>query len=269
MTPCTLQSQAEVFVGTGAGSPLYHDLKEAARSVRVVTPYLGEHLAEVLLGCQERGVDVKTVVSDDGWNTQDLARLLVVQTARVVPFRQKLARYGSAIAACSVLAAAVLLGGATLDGSVGRLVAAVPLGVLGGLFWLHCRQLGIYRYAYRYRLEELRVAPSPRSLPHEPGRSATPFVHAKIYVIDDRVAYLGSANLTTAGLFDNLEAMARLTSPDAVAALGRCIDELVAGGQLPAYPPEAWARRFFREPRAVRARRAEPARALAPSPVSS
>ena len=88
-------------------------------------------------------------------------------------------------------------------------------------------------------------------------------------VIDDRVAYLGSANLTTAGLFDNLEAMARLTSPDAVAQLGRCIDELVAGGQLPAYPPEAWARRFFREPRASTARRLQPALTVAPSPAGS
>lgn len=269
MLPCTLQSHAEVFVGTSAGSPLYHDLLGAGRSVRVVTPYLGEHLAEILLGCQARGVDVKAVVSDDGWNAQDLARLLVVQTSRLVPGRRRLARYGSVLGACAVLAALMLLGGSVLEGSVGRLVAAVPLGILGGLFWLHFRQLGIYLYSYSYRLSGLRVAPSPRSFPHEHERPTPPFVHAKVYVIDDRVAYLGSANLTNAGLFDNLEAMARLTSPDAAAALGRCIDELVAGGRLQAYPPEAWARRFFREPRAVAARPVQPALTVAPSPAGS
>jgi hypothetical protein len=76
-------------------------------------------------------------------------------------------------------------------------------------------------------------------------------VHAKLYVIDDRVAYLGSANFTTSGLFDNVEAMVRLTSPHAVAELARYVDELFAHGPLPAYPPAVWARPFFREHRGV------------------
>ncbi|MCI0636569.1 MAG: phospholipase D family protein, partial [Actinobacteria bacterium] len=212
MLPCTVQSQAEVFVGTSAGSPVYHDIRDASRSVRVITPYLGEHLVEVLLGCQERGVDVKAVVSDDGWNTADLARLLVVQSARVVPHRQKLARYGSLVAACAVLVAIALLSKAVLEASLAWYAVAAAIGVLGGLVWMHLRQLGIYLYSYHYRLAGLRLAPSPRSFPYGQGRPVPAFVHAKVYVIDDRVAYLGSANLTTAGLFDNLEAMVRLTS---------------------------------------------------------
>jgi len=62
-----------------------------------------------------------------------------------------------------------------------------------------------------------------------------PSVHAKIYVADDSVAVVTSANMTTSGLYRNFEYGVRITSADAVrrirrdvmayAALGTQIDE--------------------------------------------
>lgn len=251
MLTCKTHSQADVFVGTSAGSPLYHDIKEAKRSVRVVSPYLGDHLVEVLLGCQQHGVDVRAIVSNDFGNARDLARLLVVQTTQLDSDRQRLSRYGSLFGVFTLPVALGLLSWGIVERSGGVVAAAVLLGLLAFLLVLFFQQLAIYVYSYSYRLEGLRVVPSPRCYPYGTKDSAPPFVHAKLYVIDDRVAYLGSANFTRSGLFDNLEAMVRLNSPDAVTALGRYIDELVAGAQLPAYPPEVWARQFFREHRGI------------------
>jgi phosphatidylserine/phosphatidylglycerophosphate/cardiolipin synthase-like enzyme len=251
MLTCKTHSQAEVFVGTSAGSPLYHDIKEAKLSVRVVSPYLGDHLVEVLLGCQEHGVDVRAIVSNDFGNARDLARLLVVQTTQLDTDRQRLSRYGSLFGAVTLPVALGLLSWGVLERSGAVIAAAVLLGLLAFLLVLFFQKLAIYVYSYSYRLDGLRVVPSPRCYPYGTKESAPPFVHAKLYVIDDRVAYLGSANFTRSGLFDNLEAMVRLTSPDAVAALGRYVDDLFAGSHLPAYPPEVWARQFFREHRGM------------------
>ena len=251
MLTCSTHSQADVFVGTSAGSPVYHDMREAKRSVRVVSPYVGDHLVELLLGCQERGVSVRAIVSNDFGNARDLARLLVVQTAELDSDRQRLSRYGSVFGASTLLVSLALLAWAALAPSGIAVATALLLGLLGLLVVFFFRQIAIYVYSYSYRIRGLRVVPSPRCYPYRMKESGPPFVHAKLYVIDDRVAYLGSANFTTSGLFDNLEAMVRLTSADAVAALGRYVDELAASAQLPAYPPELWARPFFREHRAV------------------
>lgn len=251
---CKTQSRAEVFVGTSAGSPVYHEIREAKRSVRLISPYLGDHLVDVLLGCQDRGVAVSAIVSNDLGNARDLARLLVVQTAELDADRHRLSRYGSLFGGFALALAVGLVVWATAGRSLAVIGAALLLGLFSVLVVLYFRQLAVYVYGYGYRLGGLRVVPSPRCYPYAAKEAAPPFVHAKLYVIDDRVAYLGSANFTTSGLFDNLEAMVRLTSPEAVAELGRYIDELRSNGHLPAYPPEVWARQFFREHRGLLAR---------------
>lgn len=251
MLTCTTHSQADVFVGTGAGSPIYHDIREAQRSVRVISPYLGDHLAEVLLACQERGVAVTAIVSNDGGNARDLARQLVVQDVQLDADRQRLSRYGTIFSVVALLVAIALLARAMVARSFPTAASSLLLGLLAILALLFFQRLAIYLYTYRYRLRGLRVVPSPRCYPFAARDACPPFVHAKVYVVDDRVAYVGSANFTTSGLFDNLEAMVRLKSSEAVAALGRYVDELYTAGPFPAYPPALWARPFFREHRAI------------------
>jgi hypothetical protein len=162
MLECRTHSQADVFVGSGAGSPIYHDIAEAKRSVRVISPYVGDHLVKVLLGCQERGLDVRAIVSNDGANARDLARLLDVQEVQVDGDRQRLSRYGSLFGGIAFVVALALLAWAALDRSIAVGAAAVLLGVLGALLALFFRQLAIFVYSCSYRLDGLRVAPSPR-----------------------------------------------------------------------------------------------------------
>jgi phosphatidylserine/phosphatidylglycerophosphate/cardiolipin synthase-like enzyme len=270
MLTCTTHSQADVFVGTGAGSPIYHDIREARHSVRVISPYLGSHLVEVLLACQARGVAVTAIVSNDAGNAQDLARQLVVQDVQLDDERKRVSRYGSMFSAAAVVVAVGMLVWAVVDQSLSRGAVALVVGVLAISSLLLFRRLAVYLYSYGYRLPGLRVVPSPRCYPYGARDAAPPFVHAKLYVIDDRVAYLGSANFTTSGLFDNLEAMVRLKSSEAVGALAQYVDELHAAGPFPAYPPALWARPFFHEYRGiVRRARIEQSIPGAASPVCS
>lgn len=271
MLNCSTHSQADVFVGTSAGSPVYHDIREARRSVRVISPYLGDHLVEVLLRCQERGVAVTAIVSNDGGNARDLARQLVVQDVQLDADRQRLSRYGSIFSAVALFTAVALLARSTMGGSFPMAASSLLGALLAILALLFFQRLAIYLYTYSYRLRGVRVVPSPRCYPFGARDVSPPFVHAKLYVIDDRVAYLGSANFTPSGLFDNLEAMVRLNSTDAVEALGQYVDVLFFSGALPAYPPELWARQFFSEHRGIVRPwwRSNPRKALPRRPVHS
>src|ERR1044072_4046654 len=174
MLTCKTHSQAEVFVGTSGGSRLYPEVREAELSVRVVSPYLGDHLVEVLLGCQEHGVDVRAIVSNDFGNARDLARLLVVQTTQLDTHRQTLSRYGSLFGAVTLPVALGLLSWGVLERSGAVIAAAVLLGLLAFLLVLFFQKLAIYVYSYSYRLNGLRVVPSPRCYPYGTKESAPP-----------------------------------------------------------------------------------------------
>jgi phosphatidylserine/phosphatidylglycerophosphate/cardiolipin synthase-like enzyme len=249
MNAWTASSPADVYVGTDAGSALYEDILRARRSVRVVSPYLGPQLVDLLVGCEGRGIDVRVITAHDGSNRRDLASAVVTQTREVDRRRRLLARYGSFLALVLFIVSAerYVAGLHAWDGLTAG-IAVASMVVIGLLFY-GLRRLPIYAYRYGYRLAGLRVVPSPRCYSLGQRSLAPPFIHAKLYVIDDTQAYLGSVNLTKGGLFHNLEVIVRLRSPEAVAGLARYIDQLFTDALLPAYGPEVWARRHFTEGR--------------------
>ena len=81
---------------------------------------------------------------------------------------------------------------------------------------------------------------------YNPNRALTP--HAKVYVIDDCVAYVGSVNLTQEGLFDNLEVNVRIDTPQAVEDLARYLDALYLDQRWFSYEPTSWGKKLYSEP---------------------
>ena len=71
--------RAELSIGSGAGSDLYHRINAARESVLVVSPYLDEHLLNCLLELRERGGAVDLVTMDDSVRRHKIATKLVAQ----------------------------------------------------------------------------------------------------------------------------------------------------------------------------------------------
>jgi phosphatidylserine/phosphatidylglycerophosphate/cardiolipin synthase-like enzyme len=71
----------------------------------------------------------------------------------------------------------------------------------------------------------------------EPGKVvAAPRIHAKLVVVDERVAYVGSANFTTAAFRHNLEAGVRIRDESVAHQLATYLERLIATGGLGALP---------------------------------
>ena len=70
-----------------------------------------------------------------------------------------------------------------------------------------------------------------------PGNGTVPpRIHAKLVVVDERVAYVGSANFTTAAFRHNLEAGVRIRDESVAHQLATYFDRLIATGGLGALP---------------------------------
>ena len=241
--------KAQFMIGCSAGSELYKSLINARESVLVVSPYLDEHLVNCLRELRERGVVVDLVTMDDRVRRHNIAKKLVSQRHHrdeAAVTRRRRGMLWSALGGIVAIGTAVGLNGLSPWAPLGWFLLPV-VAIVFGIYW----NRGIYRYEYVWTLSDTRVLPS-----HYRFDTACPFVHAKLYVIDREVAFLGSLNFTCKGLFDNFETCVRVDESDDVRDLEVLISSKLKDiGSFSLKPSDvgAWLvqAHVWREPRAV------------------
>jgi phosphatidylserine/phosphatidylglycerophosphate/cardiolipin synthase-like enzyme len=175
---------AEVRVGEDAGPLLLDFLRAARRRLFIVSPWLSPACADMALRKQREGVSTVIVTTNDGNENHRLALSRLVERRKrvVAPRRWGLLAPG----------AALFLGGLCL----------LPLAGPPSLLLLAAG--GILCWAGRGRTEQRLIPLVDRLVLYlEEERP----LHAKVYVVDDRVA-VGSANFTVSGLRRNVECVA-------------------------------------------------------------
>lgn len=225
-------------VGRGAGRAIAAAVASASRRIWISSPWIGASYVKVLVDKALAGVDVRVITTDLPDNEgRDLARaadlygeeelkdaaLRVAHwrrrrgSARVAAVRDPLLSFSFALAlaylesvepryAWLLLAAAASLAAAGVALAIYRVralrrIEAQLLAAEAELERIN-RSLAAAREAIRRGLKALVV----------PTNVA--FVHAKIYIVDDR-AWISSANLTDSGVARNIEVIAEVDLAEA------------------------------------------------------
>ncbi len=217
---------AELYLGRRAGRRVLAAVRGAEESVRVMSPYLAASLVDVLLEKAEEGVDVRLLTSTEfEARGEAAARRLLVQRRRVRRGARFVRRLGLLFSFLG-LAGALGAGGFGLWGGDERLVRALAAAPVALVLFLLFRAVRVFDYFYETRIPFASVVS-----PNTDGRGAGRFlVHAKAYVVDERAAFVGSANFTRAGFGGNYESLAMIDDPDAVRAI---VDEFERLGDDP------------------------------------
>ena len=74
------------------------------------------------------------------------------------------------------------------------------------------------------------------------------FIHSKIYLIDERIAYLGSLNFTVSGTKHNYETRVRITDSIALREISDEFDQLMNHSHLPECNTQIWGQQLYTEP---------------------
>ena len=74
------------------------------------------------------------------------------------------------------------------------------------------------------------------------------FIHSKIYLIDDKIAYLGSLNFTSSGTKNNYETRIRTEDPNAIKEIKEEIYQLLNYSHLPERDIQSWGSQLYYEP---------------------
>jgi phosphatidylserine/phosphatidylglycerophosphate/cardiolipin synthase-like enzyme len=241
----------DIYIGQGSGKKLLSDISNAQRSIRIVSPFISPDLLDILIRKYKRGINVQLISMFPQNNDSILGRMLINQTVTLNESaqleRQKLKKYYNILRYTQI--AVILL-------FIIIFIFAVNIGyntfvpiVLGVLFVLAIRRKrsSLNKKADRIRIFEYSYS---EVLPFKIFVNRTIedfFIHSKIFIIDDSIAYLGSLNFTWNGTKNSYESRVRTTDIIAISKIIEEFNDLFYSDKTCA-SIDFWGSRIYSEP---------------------
>ncbi len=246
-------ANCDIYVGTGAGKKLLNDLAKAQRSIKIVSPYLSPPLIKQLIRFRKRNVDVELITCDDiedfyGSYDKNIFKLLEqnrVTDERAVEIRKKWEVIYKVLIYVGTVFLIFSMGIGFYSEEIKVAFALFPITFLflaAKHYRTKIKNKRIYSYWYS-QLFPFKVYKTPA----RSNKSGT-FIHSKIYLIDDQIAYMGSLNFTVSGTKYNYETRIRTTDPDALKEIKKEIFQLMNNSHLPEKDIQAWGSQLYPEP---------------------
>lgn len=211
----------DFYIGSGAGKMLKQDLISARHSIKIMSPYISLDQIEVLIKKMEDNVDVRLITSSDiiaFKNSSDLFRQIIIQNRflKSAGVKQKKLYLNIACLLAFLCSVSFIL---VLFANCSEFLTILFMGI-----FLPCFAFSFYRfktirtYYYRYSWRfPIKILLSGKS---------NKYVHSKIYIIDDKIAYVGSLNFTDRGMKYNHEVRMKIKDEEAIGKLCTEFDSL-------------------------------------------
>jgi phosphatidylserine/phosphatidylglycerophosphate/cardiolipin synthase-like enzyme len=238
----TNSRNTSIYIGKGAGNEVLEKIRSAKHSVKIVSPYLTPTYIEELIKLKRRGVDVTLITSDkleEGRGVySDLTHTDVIKQKRMEDeVEQKRRGNGIKYSLLSYLIPIILF---YVFSYSFLSVILVLVSTISLIFYYNLR---IYTYKYQ-PLFKLKVFYSA----YDQEKNHSNFIHSKIYVIDEKVAYVGSINFTYKGFKYNYETATKVNDPMAIREISKEVDRLYNSSEL-SKSIEEWGRELYDEPK--------------------
>ncbi len=250
----------KIYLGLGAGKKFVLSyFSKAKKSIKAVSPYIQPSYIEELLKYQARGVNVTLVTVDkidldktgrySHLEHKDIVRQKQHKNDVAASRRSKGLKFTTAASILSVLIAYLLLRSGIKMATSFYIVSGLVL-LIAFYYFYHIK---IYTYSYYTPFKRLRIFFSPYKEEDELTENfkdkypQNHFVHSKVYVIDDEVAFLGSCNLTHPGMSSNYETLVEVCDPKAVRQISEEVDRLCDSDHLPYLDIAAFGRKLYKE----------------------
>ncbi len=241
----------DIYIGKGAGKKLMDDMQNARKSIKIISPYLSPFLVKELINSRNRGLEVQLITVDGIEDYRDSSNIyqLIRQRRRTdEEAREKRNKWKK-------IANILLLGGVLLTiitftlliylKDVNILLGLVPSSIIFSIFCLYRKNIDkkrIYYYDYS-QLFPFKVYMSP-----EKHSDSDTFIHGKIYLIDDSIAYLGSLNFTASGTKYNYETRIRTINEETVKKIKDEFYDLFHYSRMPEIDIQTWGSSLYKEP---------------------
>lgn len=246
-------ANCDIYIGKGAGKELLNDIRNAKKSIKIVSPYLSPFLISELIRLRKRNLEVELITTD---NIEDFYRnydrnihQLIIQNREIdeeaVEKSEKWKDTSKILTYTNFGLLAILIGVTYLVRDVKVSFVLIPIIIIFLIIKLYKNKIKnkrIYTYWYS-QLFPFKVYMSPNTT-----KLSDTFIHGKIYLIDNQIAYLGSLNFTASGTKHNYETRIRITDSKAIKEIEDEIYQLLNHSSLPERDIQYWGKQLYKEP---------------------
>jgi phosphatidylserine/phosphatidylglycerophosphate/cardiolipin synthase-like enzyme len=256
-----------VYIGTNAGKELLGAIKNARECIDIVSPYISNNFIAELITLAQRGVTIRLFTSKDigyrgdfeqGKQYCENLKQIISQTRDVDTAAQErrktLKRRMSLLNIINIFLLFSVPYMWFLLHSYWLLSLIIPIMMLWKISLSLKNKIintRIYSYEYsslfRFYVFEEYDKNKNKKFNYNKNTDITT-VHSKIYIIDDEVAYLGSLNFTTSGIYFNHEMIARTSNKISVCYIKDEIDKLISDNNYRQVSYEKFINRIYSEP---------------------
>jgi len=246
-------ANCDIYIGKGAGKKLLNDIRNAQKSIKIVSPYLSPFLITELIKFRKRNLDVELITTDNiedfyGSYDKNIHKLINqnIETDEIaVEKREKWKDISKILSYIGFGLLIILIGIAYYIKDIKTAFGLIPIIILFLVVKLYKNKIKNKRiYSYWYsQLFSFKVYMSP-----DKSDQSDTFIHSKIYLIDDQIAYLGSLNFTSSGTKHNYETRIRTEDPNAIQEIKDEIYKLMNHSHLPERDIQFWGSQLYKEP---------------------
>lgn len=245
-------TNGNIYLGQDTGKEVINDIKNAKKTLKIISPYLSSPYVNELVSLHNKNVDVQLITTDkikDKNLHLNFLKKLIIQHRIVNKEAEKTRNkwiewcsfllFGIAGYVIAFLLTAYFYWGIKLFYGIIPLVIAI---MIRKLYQEKILQKRIFDYKYE-SLFPFKVFISPTYKNYYKGI----FLHSKIYIIDDQIAYLGSLNFTESGMKYNYETIIKITDQESVDKIIKEFNDLFFSSTLPNHHINLFGKELFAE----------------------
>lgn len=224
----TTSSKDSIYLGRNAGEEILEAIKQAKKSVKIVSPYLSADYLKVLVNLSKSGKEITLIACDklDESSFSDFRISDIIKSNKVLIPESKEKRIKN-----------LKIGGIILILSIIFLVLGIfqsLLFILAGILLLSGVSFTLYSMLATYSQTEyssiFRLKVFDSASIKKPG--STELIHSKVFIIDENICFLGSVNFTYSGFKTHYETAIKVQDVSAVRAISEEIENLYNSSEL-------------------------------------
>ncbi len=241
----------DIYIGRGAGKKLIDDITNARYEIKIISPYLTPDLIALLIELYHKNISIKLITTkeiEDFYHSDKNIHKLIKQIRttdnNAIRTRDKLLRRIKILFFSFILVLLILLFCLFFSKDYKYIIGIVPLVIIyftRNILYKKYTSTRIYSYSYQQLF--------PFKVFYTSNQDLDNFtIHSKIYIIDNKIAYLGSLNFTKSGLKNNYETRIRLSDSASVSKISNEFDSLFDSPDLRERDIQIWGQQIYSEP---------------------
>src|SRR3989344_456856 len=234
----TYSNKDKICLGRKQGIQILNTIKNAKKSVKIVSPYLSSSYLEELVKLREKGVEITLITSDElvqgNTSYSSFKHSDVIKQNKTTNSGAKNRRKAGIIISVGILLMSIF------PLVLKQFYLSLAIAFIGAGVFIYYYSLKMYNYEY-YSIFRIKVFDS------KSGKSpqSTNLIHSKIFIIDEDIAYLGSANFTYSGFTTHYETVIKIEDKKAIKDISGEVESLFNSTELKAKSIDKWGKAIY------------------------